>query len=92
MRRSKRAIRRHHYDRLTIKYAKTRIGWFKFDWEDCLEAGRKMATTARNCSCWRCNYEKGSVTRQELTADWAEYEGREEAGLKAAWPRGSLIY
>ena len=93
MRRSKRAIRRHHYRRLQKKYADTRFGWYMFDTEEKrMEAGAKMATTARSCSCWRCNYEKGSVTKTELTALWAEHEGREEAGLKSSWPRESLIY
>ena len=98
MRRTKRAIRRHHYSRLVKKYAATSRGWVSFSEEDHLNRGRIMATTAQVCSCHGCGNARTSwggncLTMQERRMEHNEAEGREEAGERFVTPRkGSIVW
>jgi len=75
---SKRAIRRHHRQRLFRKRLEYYGGWLKES-----PRARMMINTAKLCSCCgcSCNWERrhmGHVTRQERLAELQEQEERQE--------------
>ena len=93
-RRTKRAKRRHHQQRMIQKYINNELhyGWYiwMYDEEERMvkikEMARLNSNHAKVCSCWMCCNEIG-ISKQEYDSLWLEAEGKEEMGLPYERPR-----
>ena len=89
----KRAIRRHHYQRLK------RLRRKKWEWrlQEKISEGQaaSYATTATPCSCWMCGNTRkywGQVTMKEQIAKLNYIEGCEEANVNCELGRSSTRF